>query len=56
MKILVIGGAGYVGSHTVKQLIAAGDEVWIYDNLSRGHRQCVPPGRLIEGELATACG
>lgn len=52
MKILVIGGAGYVGSHTVRQLMAAGDEVWVYDNLSRGHRQCVPPGRLIEGELS----
>lgn len=52
MKILVIGGAGYVGSHTVRQLMDAGHDVWVYDNLSRGHRQCVPPGRLIEGELA----
>lgn len=51
MKVLVIGGAGYVGSHTVRLLIAAGYDVWVYDNLSRGHRQCVPPGRLIEGDL-----
>lgn len=52
MKVLVIGGAGYVGSHTVRLLMGAGHEVWVYDNLSRGHRQSVPPGRLIEGELA----
>jgi UDP-glucose 4-epimerase len=51
MKVLVIGGAGYVGSHTVKLLQAQGHEPWIYDNLSLGHKECVPEGRLIEGEL-----
>jgi UDP-glucose 4-epimerase len=51
MNILVTGGAGYVGSHTVKHLIAAGHDVWAYDNLSYGHRQAVPAGRLIEGDL-----
>ncbi len=51
MKILVVGGAGYVGSHTVKLLMASGHDVWVYDNLSRGHRECVPEGRLIEGNL-----
>lgn len=52
MKILVIGGAGYVGSHTVKQLIRNGHDVWVYDNLSKGHRGAVPAACLIEGELA----
>lgn len=52
MRILVIGGAGYVGSHTVRQLALSGHEVWVYDNLSLGHRQSVPTGALIEGELA----
>ena len=52
MNILVIGGAGYVGSHTVRLLNATGHQVWVYDNLSRGHRQAVPSGSLIEGELA----
>jgi UDP-glucose 4-epimerase len=52
MRILVIGGAGYVGSHTVRRLALSGHEVWVYDNLSLGHRQSVPDGMLIEGELA----
>lgn len=51
MRILVIGGAGYVGSHTTRWLDRAGHEVWVYDNLVAGHRAAVPPGRLIEGDL-----
>ncbi|WP_164103637.1 UDP-glucose 4-epimerase GalE [Candidatus Laterigemmans baculatus] len=51
MNILVVGGAGYVGSHAVRLLAAAGHEVWVYDNLSRGHRAAVPSGRLIEGDV-----
>ena len=52
MNILVVGGAGYIGSHAVKRLIDAGHDVWVYDNLSRGHRAAVPNGILIEGELS----
>lgn len=51
MKILVTGGAGYVGSHAARYLNLAGHEVWIYDNLGLGHRAAAVPGRLIEGEL-----
>ncbi|MEZ6136107.1 MAG: UDP-glucose 4-epimerase GalE [Pirellulaceae bacterium] len=56
MKILVIGGAGYVGSHTVRQLIRNGHEVSVYDNLSRGHSKSVPPESLIVGELSDRAG
>ena len=42
MKILVTGGAGYIGSHTVKMLIEKGFDVLIVDNLSRGHIESVP--------------
>ena len=52
MNILVVGGAGYIGSHAVKMLIGAGHDVWVYDNLSRGHAPAVPSGRLITGEVA----
>lgn len=52
MRILVVGGAGYIGSHSVRFLRQAGHEVWVYDNLSRGHRGAVPEGILIEGELS----
>lgn len=56
MKILVTGGAGYVGSHAVKRLVAGGHDVWVIDNLVYGHRACVktlglPSERFIEGDL-----
>src|ERR1043165_2579417 len=49
--ILVTGGAGYVGSHACKALAAAGYRPIVYDNLSRGHREAVRWGPLIEGEI-----
>lgn len=57
MKLLVTGGAGYVGSHAVKRLIAGGHEVWVFDNLVYGHRACVEAlglaeDRFIEGSLS----
>ncbi|MBI3836928.1 MAG: UDP-glucose 4-epimerase GalE [Planctomycetia bacterium] len=51
VKVLVTGGAGYIGSHAVRLLERAGHDVWVYDNLSLGHRAAVPRGRLVEGEL-----
>jgi UDP-glucose 4-epimerase len=51
MKIFVTGGAGYIGSHTVRLLVEAGHTVRVYDNLSEGHRAAVPPGTLFEGDL-----
>ncbi len=51
MKVLVTGGAGYIGSHATRLLMRAGHEVWVYDNLSRGHRGAVPAGRLVQGDL-----
>ena len=53
MKIFVTGGAGYVGSHCVKRLVAAGHDVTVYDNLSHGHRSAVDPkAKFVEGDLA----
>ena len=51
MRILITGGAGYIGSHAVKLFLARGHDVWIFDNLSMGHRQAVPADRLIVGDL-----
>jgi len=44
MNVLVTGGAGYIGSHAVKQLVQAGHRAVVIDNLVRGHRQAVHPG------------
>jgi UDP-glucose 4-epimerase len=53
MNILVTGGAGYVGSVVVEELVQQGYEVVVLDNLSQGHRGAVPPGvPLVVGDLA----
>lgn len=51
MRVLVVGGAGYVGSHTVRLLNALNHDVWVYDNLSRGHVESVPREQFIQGNL-----
>ncbi len=50
-KILVTGGAGYIGSHTCKILKAQGFEPVVYDNLSRGHSSAIKWGPLVKGDL-----
>ena len=50
-KVLVAGGAGYIGSHTCKALAAGGFLPVVYDNLSTGHRGFVRWGPLVEGDL-----
>jgi UDP-glucose-4-epimerase GalE len=52
MRILITGGAGYIGSHAVRLFLSRGHEIWVYDNLSEGHRAAVPPERLIVADLA----
>lgn len=44
MAILVLGGAGYIGSHTALELVKAGNEVVIADNLVTGYRKAIPEG------------
>src|SRR5947207_15767484 len=56
MRILVTGGAGYIGSVVTEELINAGHQAVVYDNLSYGHREAVHPsasfvtGDLLDGE------
>jgi len=53
MKVLVTGGAGYIGSVVAEELLQAGHHVVVFDNLSRGHRQAVPKNaELVVGDLA----
>jgi UDP-glucose-4-epimerase GalE len=52
MRLLVTGGAGYIGSFATRLFLRQEHEVWIYDNLSAGHRAAVPGERLIVGDLA----
>ncbi len=52
MKILVVGGAGYIGSHCVRQLLAAGHEPVILDNFVYGHHDAIPEGvNVYEGDI-----
>ncbi len=52
VNVLVVGGAGYIGSHMVKILDRAGLAVTTLDNLSNGYRDAVVGGRFIDGDLA----
>ena len=51
MIVLVVGGAGYIGSHAVRLLEQGGHDVWVYDNCSLGHAAAVPEAKLIRGDL-----
>ena len=51
MRILVVGGAGYIGSHAVAALARAGHDARVLDNLSLGHRRAVPDGALVVADL-----
>ena len=52
MRILVFGGAGYIGSHTALELIRAGEEVVVADNLQTGFRAAIPEGATFyQGDI-----
>jgi len=52
MRVLVTGGSGYIGSHTVKLLIEAGHEITVLDSLEKGHLEAVhPKAELVQGNL-----
>jgi UDP-glucose 4-epimerase len=55
MRVLVVGGAGYIGSTTADELLRAGHEVTVLDNLTHGHRAAVPKGaRFVQGDTGDA--
>lgn len=52
MKVLVTGGAGYVGSACLRKLLAEGHDAIAFDNLSEGYEAAVPAGKLVKGDIA----
>src|SRR3954451_9930479 len=55
MRLLVTGGAGYIGSIVAQQLVARGDDVTVLDSLFRGHRAAVPDGAgFVQADLLDA--
>jgi UDP-arabinose 4-epimerase len=54
VSVLVVGGAGYIGSQTAKRIAQAGLEPVVFDNLVYGHRSAVRWGPLVEGDLEDA--
>jgi UDP-glucose 4-epimerase len=57
MNVLVTGGAGYIGSVVVEELIRQGQQVTVFDNLCQGHRAAVPPqAEFVQGDLAGRSG
>lgn len=50
-SVLVVGGAGYVGSHMVKHLLSRGHSVTVFDNLSRGHRDAAQSAEFVQGDV-----
>ena len=51
MAILVVGGAGYIGSHAVRALREAGRDIVVFDNLEQGHRQAIADAPFFQGDL-----
>ncbi|MCX7774198.1 MAG: UDP-glucose 4-epimerase GalE [Clostridia bacterium] len=54
MSVLVTGGAGYIGSHTVAELLARNEDIIIADNLQKGHKKAVLGGKFYQGDLRDA--
>ena len=52
MRVLVCGGAGYIGSNMTAMLIAEGHESVVFDNLSKGHKSAIGKTEFVEGDLA----